>query len=167
MVRNWQTIFSCVRAALMSRGRTHHGAEDLVQEAWVRLTCYEREHVVEKSEAFLMRTALNLSIDAHRTRMSHGEEVALDDVVVVDLSRGRVRGGLSALARRRHLQHRRWQAADGGAGRRHIARTGRARASRSPGTGAGLVGQAKVVGTCRSNACQDWSVMATRQLLRD
>jgi RNA polymerase sigma-70 factor (ECF subfamily) len=85
---NWKTVFSHVRSALMRRGRTQHEAEDLVQEAWVRLACYERDHVVENSEAFLMRTALNLSIDAHRTKTSHGEEVAFDDVVIVDLAPG-------------------------------------------------------------------------------
>jgi len=81
---NWQAAFSRVRAALMRRGRTMHDADDLVQEAWVRLACYEREQTVDKPEAFLMRTALNLSIDAYRARESHGEEVLLDDVVLVD-----------------------------------------------------------------------------------
>lgn len=35
-----------------------------------------------------MRTALNLSIDAHRTRVSHGEEVVLDEVVILDVAPG-------------------------------------------------------------------------------
>ena len=68
----------------MRRGRTPHDADDLVQEAWVRLACYEREHAVDKPEAFLMRTALNLSIDSHRSRVSHGEQVAIDEVVLFD-----------------------------------------------------------------------------------
>ncbi len=84
MVTNWQAVFARVRAALMRRGRNRHDADDLVQEAWVRLACYEREQVVDKPEAFLMRAALNLSIDAHRLRVSHGEEVLLDDVVLID-----------------------------------------------------------------------------------
>jgi len=88
MVKNWQAAFSRVRAALMRRGRTMHDADDLVQEAWVRLACYEREQTVAKPEAFLMRTALNLSIDAHRARESHGEEVLLDDVVLIDTTPG-------------------------------------------------------------------------------
>lgn len=86
MSNNWQAAFSRVRAALMRRGRTSQDADDLVQEAWVRLASYEREHPVEKPEAFLMRTALNLSIDVHRVRMNHGEEVDLDEVVLVDLA---------------------------------------------------------------------------------
>ena len=68
----------------MRRGRSEHEAEDLVQEAWVRLACYEQEQVVLEPEAFMMRTALNLSIDAHRSSVSHGEEVLLEEVVLVD-----------------------------------------------------------------------------------
>ena len=88
MVTNWQAVFSRVRAALMRRGRSLHDADDLVQEAWVRLACYERERTVAKPEAFLMRTALNLSIDTHRARVNHGEEVVLDEVVLVDTAPG-------------------------------------------------------------------------------
>ena len=84
MVKNWQGVFSRVRAALMRRGRTEHDADDLVQEAWIRLECYRREQPVDQPEAFLMRAALNLSIDAHRTRKTRGEEVMLEDVVLVD-----------------------------------------------------------------------------------
>jgi RNA polymerase sigma factor (sigma-70 family) len=84
MATNWQSAFACVRAALMRRGRTTHEADDLVQEAWVRLACYERGQPVLEPEAFLMRTALNLSIDAHRARVTRGEEVLLDDVVLID-----------------------------------------------------------------------------------
>jgi RNA polymerase sigma-70 factor (ECF subfamily) len=84
MIKNWQAVFSRVRSALMRRGRSEQDADDLVQEAWIRLACYERDQAVAKPEAFLMRAALNLSIDAHRTRVSHGEEVLLDDVVLVD-----------------------------------------------------------------------------------
>ena len=88
MASNWQTAFTRIRAALMRRGRSTEDADDLVQEAWVRLACYERDQVVDEPEAFLMRTALNLSIDAHRMRVSHGEEVLLEDVVLLDLAPG-------------------------------------------------------------------------------
>lgn len=84
MVTDWRAAFAPVRASLMRRGRTMHDADDLVQEAWVRLASYERERTVAKPEAFLMRTALNLSIDTHRTRTAHGEEVVLDEVVLID-----------------------------------------------------------------------------------
>jgi len=82
MIKNWPNVLSRVRSALMRRGRTEHEAEDLVQEAWIRLATYERQ--VDRPEAFLMRAALNLSIDAHRTRQTRGEEVMLEDVVLVD-----------------------------------------------------------------------------------
>jgi RNA polymerase sigma-70 factor (ECF subfamily) len=84
MATNWKAAMSRVRAALMRRGRTVQDADDLVQEAWVRLACYEREQTVAKPEAFLMRTALNLSIDTHRKQMNHGEEILLDEVVLID-----------------------------------------------------------------------------------
>jgi RNA polymerase sigma factor (sigma-70 family) len=86
IVKNWRAIYSRVRSALLRRGRTPHEAEDLVQEAWVRMACYERNHAIEQPEAFLMRTALNLSIDAHRMRISHGEEVMVEDVVLIDVA---------------------------------------------------------------------------------
>jgi hypothetical protein len=57
MVRDWQATFARVKAALMRRGRSEHDADDLVQEAWVRLACYEREHAVATPEAFVMRAA--------------------------------------------------------------------------------------------------------------
>ena len=88
MINNWPPVFSRIRAALMRRGRSAHDADDLVQEAWVRLACYERDQVVTEPEAFLMRTALNLSIDAHRTRVSHGDEVLLEEVVLLDAAPG-------------------------------------------------------------------------------
>jgi len=88
MATDWQATLSRVRGALMRRGRTVHDADDLVQEAWVRLACYEREQPVDKPEAFLMRAALNLSIDTHRARVTRGEEVLLDEVVLVDTSPG-------------------------------------------------------------------------------
>lgn len=86
MVKNWQDALSRVRSALMRRGRTRHDADDLVQEAWVRLACYERKNAVAKPEAFLMRAALNLSIDAHRASKKRGEQMLLDEVVLVDTS---------------------------------------------------------------------------------
>lgn len=88
MGTNWLAAFASVRTALMRRGQTIHDADDLVQEAWVRLACYEREQAVVQPEAFLMRTALNLSIDAHRASTTRGEEVLLEHVVLVDTSPG-------------------------------------------------------------------------------
>lgn len=84
MVKNWQAAFSRVIAALIRRGRTRHEAEDLVQEAWVRLACYEMKQTVDEPEAFLMRAALNLSIDGYRTSRNHGPQVLLEEVTLVD-----------------------------------------------------------------------------------
>ena len=84
MVQDLRGAFLRVKRALMRRGRSAHDADDLLQEAWVRLACYEREHPVSNPDAFLMRAALNLSIDTHRLRQSHGEEVQLEDVVLLD-----------------------------------------------------------------------------------
>ena len=88
MVKNWQDALSRVRAALMRRGRTRHDAEDLVQEAWVRLACYERKETVAEPEAFLMRAAINLSIDAYRASRNRSEHVLLEEVVLVDSTPG-------------------------------------------------------------------------------
>lgn len=86
LVKNLRETLARVRGALMRRGRSEHDADDLVQEAWVRLACYESEQPVERPEAFLMRTALNLSIDAHRTQMTRGEEVLVEEVVLIDVT---------------------------------------------------------------------------------
>jgi len=85
-VKDWTEVFARVRSALMRRGRTTHDAEDIVQEAWMRLVIYERDQIVEHPDALLMRIAQNLSIDAYRTGVSRGEEVLLDDVLLVDCS---------------------------------------------------------------------------------
>ncbi|CAM4160386.1 RNA polymerase sigma factor [Roseateles saccharophilus] len=86
LVKNLRETLSRVRGALMRRGRSAQDADDLVQEAWARLACYEREQVVERPEAFLMRTAINLSIDAHRAQMTRGDEVLAEEVVLVDFA---------------------------------------------------------------------------------
>jgi RNA polymerase sigma-70 factor (ECF subfamily) len=84
----WKDVFSRVKAALRRRGNAEHDAEDLVQEAFVRLTCYVHAQSIIKPEAFLMRTALNLSADAYRARRTRGEEVLLEDEVVLDTAPG-------------------------------------------------------------------------------
>jgi len=88
-LQNWRDVLGRVRGALRRRGRTEHDAEDMVQEAWLRLACYEDEkQPVDQPEAFLMRTALNLSHDAYRTSVSHGEHVELEveAEVLIDMS---------------------------------------------------------------------------------
>jgi RNA polymerase sigma-70 factor (ECF subfamily) len=89
LVKNWREVLARVRNALMRRGRNAQDADDLVQEAWVRLACYERdqpEQPVQRPEAFLMRTALNLSVDAHRAQTTRGDEVLVEDAVLIDIA---------------------------------------------------------------------------------
>jgi len=85
LVKNWPYVFARVRGALRRRGQTEHEAEDLVQEAWLRMVRYEDERQpVEQPEAFLMRTAVNLSIDAHRMNVGRGEHLVLEEVLLID-----------------------------------------------------------------------------------
>lgn len=76
-----------LRRLLRSRGRTIDDTDDLIQEAFLRLQLYCRTHTVEKTEAFLVRTALNLSADlAKRERMRAIEPGALEALEFVDPS---------------------------------------------------------------------------------
>jgi len=86
MVKDWASVFRKVKAALMRRGRTEHDADDLVQDAWLRFDSFQRAQNVDDPDAFLMKVALNLSIDMHRVRRAHGDEVMLEDVVIIDTS---------------------------------------------------------------------------------
>lgn len=56
-----------IRNCLRRKGRTREDAEDLVQEAFLRLELYCRKgREVLQPEAFLMRTAMNLSVSGYR-----------------------------------------------------------------------------------------------------
>lgn len=88
MVRDWGAMLKRVRAMLLRRGRTSDDADDLVQEAWVRLAVYERETPVERPGAFLFRTALNLGVSSDRARAVRGEPVELEEAVLMDGSPG-------------------------------------------------------------------------------
>jgi RNA polymerase sigma factor (sigma-70 family) len=83
MKKQLPAVFSRIRSALRRRGAAQD-TDDYIQEAFARLASYEREQVVLEPEAFLMRTAINLSIDAHRARVMHGEQVVLEDDILVD-----------------------------------------------------------------------------------
>ena len=83
MKKRLPEVFARIRSALQRRGATQD-TDDSIQEAWARLARYERDQVVLEPEAFLMKTAINLSIDAHRARVVHGEQVVLDEVILVD-----------------------------------------------------------------------------------
>jgi hypothetical protein len=65
---------------LMRRGRSREDAEDLIQEAMLRLHTYTGEDVQNK-EAFLRCTVRNLAIDQYRRDRSRLQgEVPIEDV---------------------------------------------------------------------------------------
>jgi RNA polymerase sigma factor (sigma-70 family) len=51
---------------LRRKGRSHEDAEDLIQEAMLRLHVYHQKEPVQNEEAFLRQAVQNLSIDQHR-----------------------------------------------------------------------------------------------------
>ncbi|MCW6531903.1 MULTISPECIES: RNA polymerase sigma factor [Sphingomonas] len=55
-----------VRGVLRKRGVADQDADDLVQEAFLKVEYYERKHEVRSQEALLVRIAVNLSIDEQR-----------------------------------------------------------------------------------------------------
>jgi RNA polymerase sigma-70 factor (ECF subfamily) len=74
-----------LRRLLRSRGRSIDDTDDLIQDAFVRLTVYSKAHTVEKPEAFLVRVALNLSIDQRiREQRSAIDSVDLDTLSLID-----------------------------------------------------------------------------------
>jgi len=59
--------FRRIRTILLRRGRTCEEAEDLIQEAFLKMQEYcERGGTVHKPEGFLVRTALRLASNARR-----------------------------------------------------------------------------------------------------
>ena len=76
---DWGTVLARVRATLRRRGCTGQDVDDLIQDAYLRLDGYQRTHEVSHPDAFLIRAAWNLAIDAHRAQRSHGETVLLDE----------------------------------------------------------------------------------------
>jgi RNA polymerase sigma factor (sigma-70 family) len=75
---DWKGTLSKVRHALRHRGRSVEDAADIAQEAYVRYEVYRAANVVDKPDAFVMRTALNLSTDAFRHALLHGEQLTGD-----------------------------------------------------------------------------------------
>lgn len=74
-----------LRRLLHSRGRNTDETDDLIQEAFLRLHQYRHRHVVQQPEAFLVRTALNLSADLKRQRrIANIAPNALDVLPLVD-----------------------------------------------------------------------------------
>ena len=77
-----------LQSLLRRRGQRREDAEDLVQEAFVRLQAYcEEGHEVRCTEAFLVRTALNLAANARKLDRSHlFVQDRVEDLELVDLA---------------------------------------------------------------------------------
>jgi RNA polymerase sigma factor (sigma-70 family) len=59
--------FRRTKSILMRRGTRREDAEDLIQEAFIRMQRYcERGGKIRRPEGFLLRTALRLASNAHR-----------------------------------------------------------------------------------------------------
>jgi RNA polymerase sigma factor (sigma-70 family) len=66
---------------LRRKGRSQEDAEDLIQEAMLRLHVYAQDAPVANKEAFLRRAVHNLSIDLHRRdRLDLHREVRIEDL---------------------------------------------------------------------------------------
>jgi RNA polymerase sigma factor (sigma-70 family) len=72
---------------LRNRGATPEDAEDLVQEAVLRLHIYARTgNEVRDPESFVKRAALNLAIDAHRHAHAElYESTPVEELTIVDV----------------------------------------------------------------------------------
>jgi RNA polymerase sigma-70 factor (ECF subfamily) len=68
-----------LRRFLRHRGRLGDEADELIQEAFLRLQLYRRERHVREPEAFLVRTVRNLSVDILRRRSQRGTHIALEN----------------------------------------------------------------------------------------
>ena len=74
------THFKRLLKFLRRKGRSHEDAEDLIQEAMLRLHLYGQAVPVVNEEAFLRHAVNNLSIDQHRRdRLDLRKQVPLED----------------------------------------------------------------------------------------
>jgi RNA polymerase sigma factor (sigma-70 family) len=67
-VSNFSTMLNKVRAVVLRSGVALQDADDLVQEAFVRLELYARKQEIRSQEAFLVTAAVNLGRDQARQR---------------------------------------------------------------------------------------------------
>ncbi|MHB8816721.1 MAG: RNA polymerase sigma factor [Steroidobacteraceae bacterium] len=78
---------SKVRRVLRRRGRSRDEADDLIQEAFLRLQVYCRDHEVRNTGGFLLRTALNLAFDRIRhARVASVVAQSVEELPLVDPS---------------------------------------------------------------------------------
>lgn len=78
-------LFLKLRRLLYSRGKSLDDTDDLIQEAFLRLQQYHRDHPVKHTEAFLVRTVLNLLTDQRRkARLANIVPGALESLPLPD-----------------------------------------------------------------------------------
>src|SRR6266851_9191402 len=81
MTRNRPAYFARLLKFLRNKGRSQEGAEDLIQEAMLRLHVYAKDDAVVNEEAFLRRAVHNLAIDQYRHDRSRSHrEVPIEEV---------------------------------------------------------------------------------------
>ena len=86
-MRPLRQLISGLRITLQKRGASPDEAEDLVQEAFLKFETYRQTSDVREPEGFVVRTALNLAVDAGRRKgRSPFSPRALDDYVLLDSS---------------------------------------------------------------------------------
>jgi RNA polymerase sigma-70 factor (ECF subfamily) len=78
--------FRRLRRLLLRRGRTPEEAEDLIQDAFLRMQAYCKQgREVREPEAFLTRTVLRLHSNAHRYARRHPHvEETVEELVLLD-----------------------------------------------------------------------------------
>jgi RNA polymerase sigma factor (sigma-70 family) len=65
-----------LRRFVRSRVASRHDAEDVIQEAYLRVLRYSAEHAVESEERLLFSAAKNLAVDSHRRQKVWERNVA-------------------------------------------------------------------------------------------
>lgn len=74
-----------IRSSLLRRGVNPHDIDDIIQDAFQRLEIYKQSQIVTNAEGFLMRTAINLSIDLQRKkRRANLSSEPVESMMIVD-----------------------------------------------------------------------------------
>lgn len=80
-----QSLAAKIRRVLRRRGQSVDEADDLIQEAFLRLHVYCRDHTIRNAGGFLFRTALNLACDRkRRDRVAAVIPGSLDELPLID-----------------------------------------------------------------------------------
>jgi RNA polymerase sigma-70 factor (ECF subfamily) len=90
MIDGFMDLFRHLERILRRRGRSREDAEDLIQETFLRVKKYLDEGgEIHEPEAFLVRTALNLSRDSLQHEHRHlYAQTPLEDMLLVDTGPG-------------------------------------------------------------------------------